>query len=398
MQLVRQLSFMDIYLTSLDFIIGAGIYILIGRSAKYTDKQTWLAFMIAGIIAIVNSISYIELSHLFKKNGGEYEFISNTLGEIPGLMATVAIISMSVLTTTTIALGMGGFLENLFNVSKTKAAAFIILLYGIINMISLRFAVNITKVSAITETLGLILIILIGWKHIDMDKTIRIPENFYSIGRASLIAMFAYIGFETTIKMTEEAINPDRDIPLAIISSVLTATILYVFISMVATNVLNKNILQNSPTPIATLAGKLMNPTSYKIYSLITFISISGTILTSILGSSRMMYGVSEYYDIISPLRYVNDSTKTPIVSIGIMTILSIIALCIKNVEKAAVFTSCLFFLILILVNISLIYLHYDPKTKEKLNEVWSSKINKDFPITPVISIITSFVALSCNM
>ena len=65
MQLVRQLTFIDIYLTSLGYIIGAGIYILIGKTAKYADKQTWLAF-IAGILALLNTISYTEY-HIYIK-------------------------------------------------------------------------------------------------------------------------------------------------------------------------------------------------------------------------------------------------------------------------------------------------------------------------------------------
>ena len=111
-----------------------------------------------------------------------------------------------------------------------------------------------------------------------------------------------------------------------------------------------------------------------------------------------MLYGVSEYYSYLSPLRYVNDQTKTPIFSIIVVTLLSILALVIKTVEHAAVFTSYLFFVILILVNISLIYLHYKDDTKEKLNELWSSALNKHFPVTPLTSIITSIIAILASV
>jgi amino acid transporter len=397
MQLVRQLSFIDIYLTSLGYIIGAGIYILIGKTAKFADKQTWMAFLIAGILALLNTISYTELSHLYKKNGGEYDFISSTLGEIPGAFATLILLLMSILTTTTVAMGMGEFFKNNFNMSTTKSAAFLILMFGIINMISVRFTTNINKITATVETLALILIVILGWNKVNIKETIKFPSSLTKVGYATMIAMFAYIGFETTIKLTEEAINPDRDIPLALTAALITSIILYVAVSMVATNVLSRDKITSSATPIAVTAGKLLMPSAFNVYNLITFFAISGTILTSILGSSRMLYGVSEYYSYLSPLRYVNEDTKTPVLSILVVTLLSILALIINSVEQAAVFTSYLFFIILILVNISLIYLHYKDDTKEKLNELWSSSLNKHFPVTPVTSIVTSIIALLSN-
>ena len=96
-----------------------------------------------------------------------------------------------------------------------------------------------------------------------------------NIGYATLIAMFAYIGFETTIKLTEEAINPDRDIPLALTSALITAIVLYIAVSMVTTNVLSRSTMINTATPVAKVAGKLLTPSAYNIYNLITFFAIS---------------------------------------------------------------------------------------------------------------------------
>ena len=287
MQLVRQLTFIDIYLTSLGYIIGAGIYILIGKTAKYADKQTWLAFLIAGILALLNTISYTELSHLYKKNGGEYDFISTTLGEIPGLIATMVLLLMSILTTTTVAMGMGDFFKNNFNMSNTKSAAFLIMLFGIINILSVRFTTNINKITAAVETVALLLIIAVGWKNVSIKETIKFPKSMSNIGYATLIAMFAYIGFETTIKLTEEAINPDRDIPLALTSALITAIVLYIAVSMVTTNVLSRSTMINTATPVAKVAGKLLTPSAYNIYNLITFFAISVTILLVYLGAQE---------------------------------------------------------------------------------------------------------------
>ncbi len=85
-ELARHLNFWDIYLMSLGQIIGAGIFILIGKAAKHANNQTWLAFEIAGILSILSGFSYVELSQVFKSNAAENEYIASVFGKPIGLI------------------------------------------------------------------------------------------------------------------------------------------------------------------------------------------------------------------------------------------------------------------------------------------------------------------------
>ena len=222
-----------------------------------------------------------------------------------------------------------------------------------------------------------------------MNKLFNIPEmivNKSQIVYGSLIAMFAYMGFETTVRLNEEAINPERDIPLALVSSVGTAMILYVLVSWIVLNLVGVKKMSKSGSGIEDAANIIFGSGWGKLFGLIAIISISNTILLGILTNSRMLYGMSDYYPNLSLLRYVNEFTKTPIVSICLVAILSILAVAFKDIEKVAVYSSYLFFGILALVNLSLIVLHLKGDHVKELTTTFTGRINNKFPIIPCIA------------
>ena len=128
-ELSKQLGFWDIYLMSIGQIIGAGIFILIGKTAKYANNFTWLSFLIAGIFSILSGFSYVELSTIFKRNAAENDYIGSVFGEKIGLLSTIILLLIGVFTITTVALGMGEYINKKFNYSKLTSAILIILLY-----------------------------------------------------------------------------------------------------------------------------------------------------------------------------------------------------------------------------------------------------------------------------
>ena len=266
-----------------------------------------------------------------------------------------------------------------------------ILFFAIINIVGVKTASVFNSFAAFIEIGALIAIIIGGFFTDKKGEVFSIPSNFTKMGPViygSLIAMFAYTGFETTVKLSEEAINPDKDIPKALISSILTSIILYVAIAIVITSVINNpKKISDSTAPLIDVSQIIYGKQCQIIFSIIALFSISNTGLLSILGSSRMLYGLSEKYESLKPFRYVNNYTNTPINSILLISILSILAVSIKNVDKTASITSNLFFIILIMINISLIKIYLKRENDEQLKKSYTWFINKDFPILPSISL-----------
>ena len=404
-KLARKLGFFDIYLFSLGYIIGAGLFILINKTVKYSKEYTWLAFLFAGLISILNVITYIEFSSVFQKNSGEYDYISSTLGNNMGLFVALLVIFIYILTNTTTALSFGEYINSITGYNKTAISALCIIIFSIINIIGIKMSSNINIFITFLEISAILGIIIFGFLYILKNKTYINFNNLHSINKttnfnlnnisyATFIAMFAYGGFETTVKLIEEAKNPEKDIPMALGASILSAIILYTLVTFVITRIYNFKNINSSYTPLADIAKMLFGSSMYYIYIAIGSISILSSILISTLGGSRLLHGISDKYDFLKFLNPVDKNTNTPIISIVFISLLSILLLAINNVENAVTYTSYLFFIVLTLLNISLILLHYDEKYTDKLNMSMVGGLNSKFPITPVLALFVNISML----
>jgi len=404
-KLARKLGFFDIYLFSLGYIIGAGLFILINKTVKYSKEYTWLAFLFAGLISILNVITYIEFSSVFQKNSGEYDYISSTLGNNMGLFVAILVIFIYILTNTTTALSFGEYINSITGYNKTAISALCIIIFSIINIIGIKMSSNVNIFITFLEISAILGIIVFGFLYILKNKTYINSSNLHGVNKttnfnlsnisyATFIAMFAYGGFETTVKLIEEAKNPEKDIPMALGASILSAIILYTLVTFVITRIYNFKNINSSYTPLADIAKMLFGPSMYYIYIAIGSISILSSILISTLGGSRLLHGISDKYDFLKFLNPVDKNTNTPIISIVFISLISILLLAINNVENAVAYTSYLFFIVLALLNISLILLHYDENYKDKLNLSMVGGLNSKFPITPVLALFVNISML----
>jgi len=410
-KLARNLGFFDIYLFSLGYIIGAGLFILINKTVKYSKEYTWLAFLFAGVISILNVITYIEFSSVFQKNSGEYDYISSTLGNNMGLFVAILVIFIYILTNTTTALSFGEYINSITGYNKTAISALCIIIFSIINIIGIKMSSNVNIFITFLEISAILGIIIFGFLYILKNKSYINSNNINSINSinsinkttnfnlsnisyATFIAMFAYGGFETTVKLIEEAKNPKKDIPIALGASILSAILLYTLVTFVITRIYNFKNINSSYTPLADIAKTLFGSSMYYIYIAIGSISILSSILISTLGGSRLLHGISDKYDFLKFLNPVDKNTNTPIISIVFISLLSILLLVINNVENAAAYTNYLFFIVLTLLNISLILLHYNENYKDKLNLSMVGGLNSKFPITPVLALFVNISML----
>ena len=407
-KLARKLGFFDIYLFSLGYIIGAGLFILINKTVKYSKEYTWLAFLFAGVISILNVITYIEFSNVFQKNSGEYDYISSTLGNNMGLFVAILVIFIYILTNTTTALSFGEYINSITGYNKTLISALCIIIFSIINIIGIKMSSNVNIFITFLEISAILGIIVFGFLYILKNKSYINSNNINSINSvnkttnfnlsnisyATFIAMFAYGGFETTVKLIEEAKNPEKDIPMALGASILSAIILYTLVTFVITRIYDFKNINSSYTPLADIAKMLFGSSMYGIYIAIGSISILSSILISILGGSRLLHGISDKYGFLKFLNPVDKNTNTPIISIVFISLISILLLAINNVENAVAYTSYLFFIVLTLLNISLILLHYDEKYTDKLNMSMVGGLNSKFPITPVLALFVNISML----
>ena len=385
--LSKVLSFMDIYLLSVGYIIGAGIFVLIGDVSKYAKSLSWLSFSIAGIFALIISTTYIDISTIYSTNHGDYSFVKNTLGEFPAIITVLLMIGVGVTTISTVALSIGKFLSPIISISPRVIALIVIILFTSVNCVGVKETTYFNHFCTFTEILGLLIVCITGlFFHKSSlptnTKNIKIPDILYS----SILAIFVYSGFESTVKLTEEAKDPN-DIPKAIFASVITTSVIYVLVSLAVIKCCNTKTLHESTIPIVTMAKMFFGSNISKLFYIIALLSISNTLVISILGSSRMLFSVSREYSILNVFNHVNETYNTPIYAIIAIAIASIVALLFKNVEVLASITSYLMFIVFSVLSYCLIIVYDKDDIQDKLKNNWTYKINQGKPILPILGL-----------
>ena len=402
-KLKKELGFIDITLATIGFIVGAGIYAIIGIASKFGKNFTWLSVVICGLLSICTGMSYCELTTIFKKNGGEYLFVKETMGEKAAKITGYFIVITETLVISSIAFALGNHLSTFIPFNEVLLSIFSLLLFAYLNYKGIRDSVNYNNLSTLIEVIGLLFIIFAGIKNIklkDLDITKIKYNDVMPILMGSALIYFAFFGFDIIIELTEETKEAEKTIPRAMIIGVIISTLLYIFVALSAVSSIGWKNLSKSKAPIVDVAKKLLNSNVSKIIFIIAIISMSNTLLMGHVGSARFIQSVSKQYNLPFNLEKIDEKTQTPKNSIIFLTIATLFGMFLKNLENTTLVTNFATLIIFFLVNLSNIILRIK---KPEINRPFKVPLNiKNIPITSIIgglsSIIFCYLIIKNNM
>lgn len=394
----RDLGLFSATCCGLGVIIGAGIYVLIGVAAGTAGNSVWISFLIAAIVAALTGLSYAELSSIFVKDSGEYDYVRHALGSRLGFLAGYNILLSGLISVPAVALGFAGYLSSLTGYSNLiLIAAILIVALSLINIYGLRESILFNLIFTIVEVLGLVLITVLSLGHFGKVDYFEMPNGIYGVLNAASLIFFAFIGFESVVKLTEETKNAKRVIPRALLFSLGLATILYLLVAIAAVSVVDWRELGESKAPLADVATKLLGSNAGFLLTLIALAATGSTVMMIVLTTSRVAYGFGEELKQLRFLTKIHKRTGTPVVASLIVMVLSLAFLAFKKIEIIAELTNFTIFLVFALVNLSLIILRYKMPRANRLFVVpWH--IGK-FPVLPLLGFLTSiFMILNLRL
>lgn len=335
-------------------ILGAGIYVLVGKVAGYAGMYTPFAFIVALFLATFSAFSYAELSARYPLCAGEAVYIYKSFNNrIIAIFIGLCICLGSVTSVATLLHGVVGYLSVFFQSSETVTIIALALLMGLVVAWGITESVSIASLMACISIAGLLLIIWITRDHL-YQLPDRIPEMLpgfeFSVWEGILIggfvAFYAFLGFEDIINVAEEVHNPERNLPLAIILALIITTLLYLAISVVCILSLPANQLAESNAPLALIYSQITG-TSPIIITLISLVSILDGALVQIIKTSRILYGMSRQGWLPDRLGIVNAKTRTPIYATFLVTsviLLFALSLPLINLAKLSSFITLFVF------------------------------------------------------
>jgi APA family basic amino acid/polyamine antiporter len=327
--LKRALGPLNLTALGIGAIIGTGIFVLTGTvAAQNAGPAVVLSFALAGVASIFAALCYSEFASLVPMAGSAYTYGYATLGEFVAWIIGWDLVLEYALSATTVAIGWSGYVVSLlkdigihipaqFQAARgtvvtladgsTATALFnlpavlIIALVTTLLVVGIKESASVNNVIVVIKLAVVVLFILLAAQHVNPDNWQPfIPPNtgdrehfgFSGVVAGAAIVFFAYIGFDAVSTAAQEAKNPQRDMPIGIIGSLIICTVLYIIVAAIATGVVPYSQL-DVPDPIAKVADVAGLGIFASLIKLGAIAGLSSVILVQLLGQSRVFYSMS---------------------------------------------------------------------------------------------------------
>lgn len=337
-------------------IIGGGIFVLTGTGAyNHAGPALALSFVIAGIACVFAALCYSEFASILPVEGSAYAYAYGTIGEIFAWIIGWGLILEYAMGSMTVAVSWSGYFNKMLKMFgihlpewlttdpasyagdgfSMNLPAFLIVLFVISLLIKgTKKAASANNFIVILKVSAVIFVIIAGAFFVDTDnwtpfipeaKTIIVddkPHEAYGIfgvisGAAAIF--FAYVGFDAVSTQAGEAINPKKDVPFAIIASLLVCTILYILVSLVLTGMISYQDFN----PLGKYPEAIKAPVAYAfdiagqawagyIITIAATVGLISVLMVMIMGQSRIFLGMSKDGLIPSIFSKINPISGTP--------------------------------------------------------------------------------------
>ena len=391
--LTRSIGLFEAVAYGVGIILGAGIYVLIGPATGLAGNSVWVSFIIGALISSLTGLSYAELSTMFPKAAAEYIYVKRAFkNDLLAFLTGWLIIFTGIVSISTVALGFGGYFKAIFAFPIFLSALILIILLSVLNFIGIEKSSKVNILFTAIEVGGLLIVIILGMSKIGTVNYFEAP-NISGVFGAAALMFFAYLGFEDIVNIAEETSNPQKNLPRALLLSIIITAIFYVLVGLAVVNLANWQVLSVSQAPLSFAVSTVLGPNGFSIMSYIALFATANTVLITSIVGSRMIYGMAKDDAIPNFLSRVHKKTKTPWTAILTTMIFSVLFIFLGDIELIANITSLGVFITFALVNLSLIWLRYN---KPNLKRPFKVPLNiKKFPVIPFFGLISCLLMLT---
>lgn len=359
-RLKRSLGLPLVALYGLGNILGAGIYVLVGKVAGFAGTSTTLAFLIAMTTAAFTAFSYMELAGRYPVSASVSVYLHKAFGKRwLSVSIGLAMVGGGVASAAALAQGFAGYLNTFVAIPTVVASVGLLIILGAIAVKGIGESAKTAAMFTIIEVLGLLLVIWFGRSAFEQVSASTVFAIDPGVGVGGIIAgaflaFYAFIGFEDMVNVAEEAKNPRKTMPLAILFSLLVSTALYLLVVIVATTLVKPAELADSSAPL-TLVFERSGASNIAILSFIGMVAAINGVIVQIIMGSRILYGLANQGWINGKLAAVHKQHKTPITATLVVLAIMIVGTVLLPLVSLAQLTSLLVLSIFTLVNASLI-------------------------------------------
>jgi APA family basic amino acid/polyamine antiporter len=329
--LKKALGPFDLTLLGIGAIIGAGIFVLTGiAAAKYAGPGIVYSYIISGFACLFTAFAYAELAASIGGCGSAYGYAYAGLGEIIAWIIGWDLILEYGVATPAVAIGWSGYVDNALTamgmglpdalISAPAAgglvnlpAMLIILLLSVVLCIGVNISANFNAFMVVIKLIAIVVFIVVASGNVNpANWDPFLPFGINGVAKGAALIFFAYIGFDAVSTAAEEAKNPQKDLPIGIIVSLLFCTIIYVVVSGLLTGIVPYHTL-NVPSPVADAFLRLGYNWVSGIISAGAIAGLTTVMLVLYYGLTRVFFAISRDGLLPPVFSSVHPKTQTPV-------------------------------------------------------------------------------------
>lgn len=325
------LTGLDLVFLGVGAIVGAGIFVLTGiAAATKAGPAIIISYILAGIACAFSALSYAELASSLGGCGSAYGYARAGFGQTVGWVIGWALLLEYGISCSAVASGWSGYFNTLlksigvnlplaltanpFNGGVLDLPALLIVtLIAVVLMVGAKTGARLNAIIVVTKLLVIALFIFLALQHINTHYWHPFaPFGWHGVMAGAAFIFFAYIGFDAVSTAAEETINPQRNLPIGIVGSLIICTALYIIVSALVTLIAPYYSLNNS-SPIAEALLHLGYNVGASIISVGAIAGLTTVILAMYYGLTRVILSMSRDHLLPKKIARINPKTHTPI-------------------------------------------------------------------------------------
>jgi basic amino acid/polyamine antiporter, APA family len=314
--LKRALGRWDLTAIGVNQVIGGAIFLWPAQVAAQVGAWSPIGFVLIGALSLSVALCFAELSSRFETTGGPYVFTRAAFGDFVGFEIgwmqwfSRASSQASIMAATAVALG---YYWPVVTTGLARAAFLVALtlIFGAVNIRGVRQGSLVVNVMTVGKLVPLAIFIVVGLAAVEPSRLTTLPPiTLQHSLAAGLLLIFVYGGYEVVPVPAGESLDPRRDVPFAMI-----ATIVSVMIVMTLTQVVTQGVLVDvaaHATPVADAAAVFMGAAGALLIGVGSVVSMTGNNAGQVLSGSRMIFALAEQGQLPSFLARIHPVYRTP--------------------------------------------------------------------------------------
>ncbi|HKU10192.1 MAG TPA: amino acid permease [Sinomonas sp.] len=399
----RSLGVLQLTMISVGATLGTGILVILGQAVPVAGPAVWISFVIAGVAALLSAVSYAEMAGMVPVAGSSYSYSYATMGEGTAWVCGWCLVLEYAVSVAAVAVGAGQYVNETLSVvgvqlpdalSQPPGSG------GLVNVPALVVVLLATvllvrgaKESAIVNTaiVAVKIVILVFFCAVAFTAfnaghfAPLMPMGAAGVSAAASKVFFSYIGFDAASTAGEEARNPKRDMPRAILLSMLIVTTLYVLVAVAAVGAKDWQWFGNSEAALVQILDEITGQAWIAVvFAVGAVLAICSVVLTVLYGQTRILLTMSRDGLVPAVFGRVSPRTHTPVAGTWIVGVLVAVTAALVPLGALADATSIGTLFAFALVNIAVIILR---RTRPSLNRTYRVPL---YPVVPILG------ALAC--